>query len=62
MKRAKEKKDATERPDGRQPTSMYLRPDILVALKKTAIDEGRYGYEIVEDALTAYLKKNNRRM
>ena len=39
---------------------MYLEPNILVALKKTAIDEGRHAYEIVESALVAYLKKNKR--
>jgi hypothetical protein len=61
MKRAKEHREAgRDRPDGRQPTSMYLEPNILVALKKTAIDEGRHAYEIVESALVAYLKKNKR--
>jgi hypothetical protein len=36
---------------------MYLMPHILDALKKAAIDEKRNAYEIVEDAVGAYLKK-----
>lgn len=56
MKKAK-KDEPPGRPDGRKATSMYLMPQILDALKKAAIDEKRNAYEIVEDAVLAYLKK-----
>lgn len=51
------KDEPAGRPDGRKATSMYLMPHILDALKKAAIDEKRNAYEIVEDAVVAYLKR-----
>ncbi|MET4085615.1 hypothetical protein [Bradyrhizobium sp. S3.5.5] len=57
MPRAKKKSEKAERPDGRKMTSMYLKPKIMSALKKRAIDEERNAYEIVEDALGEYLKR-----
>ncbi|MBR0911490.1 hypothetical protein [Bradyrhizobium japonicum] len=49
-----------EREDGRRMTSMFVKPAIMDALKKAAIDEKRNAYEIVEDAVLAYLKKAKR--
>lgn len=37
-----------------------IRTDLLRAAKKLAIDEDRFNYEIVEDALEEYLKKKGR--
>lgn len=52
--------EKADRPDGRRMTSLYLRPDIMPALKKAAIDERTNAYEIVEELVLAYLKKTNR--
>jgi Ribbon-helix-helix protein, copG family len=56
----KKPKDKPERADRRRMTSFYINPDIMAALKKAAIDERRTAYEIVEDAISAYLKKTRR--
>lgn len=53
-------KEKVNRSDGRRMTSIYLRPDIMPALKKAAIDEKRNAYEIVEELILAYLKKTKR--
>jgi hypothetical protein len=63
MKRAAGKRvkgGAIVRPDGRRATTMYLKPEVTAALKRAAIDEDRNGYEIVEEAVLAYLKKPRR--
>jgi hypothetical protein len=61
MKRTAAKKrvkgGAIIRTDGRRATTMYLKPEVTAALKRAAIDEDRSGYEIVEEAVWAYLKK-----
>jgi hypothetical protein len=63
MKRAAAKRikgGAIIRSDGRRATTMYLKPEVTAALKRAAIDEERSGYEIVEEAVMAYLKKPKR--
>ncbi len=37
-----------------------IRIDLLNEAKKLAVDEGRFNYEIVEDALEEYLRKKGR--
>jgi hypothetical protein len=62
-KKSSKSETATAKPnrsDGRRMTSIYLRPDIMPALKKAAIDEDRNAYEIVEELVLAYLKKTKR--
>jgi hypothetical protein len=54
------KKKPKKRSDGRRLTSMFVKPSMMDALKKAAIDEKRSVYEIVEDAAMAYLKKTKR--
>lgn len=58
--RDKATEEKADRPDGRRMTSLYLRPDIMPALKKAAIDERTNAYEIVEELVLEYLKKANR--
>lgn len=53
----KKPKDKPEREDGRRMTSFFINPEVMDVLKKAAIDERRTAYEIVEDAVKAYLKK-----
>lgn len=45
----------TPRPDGRKPLYVYLPPDLIVSLKKVALDEGRPVYALVEEAVTHLL-------
>jgi hypothetical protein len=58
--RDKTTEEKADRPDGRRMTTLYLRPDIMPALKKAAIDERTNAYEIVEELVLAYLKKTKR--
>lgn len=44
----------------RTKTTMYLDSDLLHAAQALAATEGRHDYEIVEDALRAYLTPKNR--
>lgn len=43
------------RPDGRKPLYVYLPPDLIVSLKKAALDEGRPVYALVEEAVNRLL-------
>ena len=43
------------RADGRKSLLVYLRPDIIKELKKTALDEDRTAYEITEEAISTWL-------
>jgi hypothetical protein len=46
---------ARARPDGRKSLLVYLRPDIIIELKKAALDEDRTAYEITEEAISVWL-------
>jgi len=52
----------TEKPPKvpRRKPGYEIRIDLLNEAKKLAVDEGRFNYEIVEDALEDYLKKKGR--
>lgn len=55
------KKDAEEKPKvPRRKPGYEIRIDLLNEAKKLAVDEGRFNYEIVEDALEDYLRKKGR--
>ena len=53
------KKKIKKRPDGRRLTSLFIQPKLMDALKKTAIDEKRSVYEIVEEAAMTYLSSRH---
>ncbi len=40
----------------RKNTTIYLEPDLLTAAKTLAASSGRREYEIIEDALRAYMR------
>ena len=40
----------------RMKTTIYLEPELLSATKALAVSSGRREYEIVEDALRAYMR------
>ncbi len=42
----------------RTKTTVYLEADLLTAIKALAASSGRREYEIVEDALRAYMRSN----
>lgn len=49
------------RADGRKPFLAYLNPDLIKELKKTALDDERNAYEIVEEATRDWLVKRGKR-
>jgi hypothetical protein len=60
MPRKRKKAPALVRPDGRRPLLVYMRPDLVINLKKAALDEGRNAYELVEDAVGDLLAKRDK--
>lgn len=50
-----EKTATPPRPDGRRQFLTVMDPAVIRELKKVALDEGRAAYEVVEDAVKAYL-------
>jgi len=42
----------------RKKTTIYLEPDLLNATKALAASSGRREYEVVEDALRAYMRSD----
>jgi hypothetical protein len=46
------------RADGRRSLLVYLDANLIKELKKTALDEDRNAYEIVEDAVREWLRRH----
>jgi hypothetical protein len=42
----------------RKKTTIYLEPDLLTATKTLAASSGRREYEVIEDALRAYIRSD----
>ena len=42
----------------RKKTTIYLEPDLLTAAKTLAASSGRREYEVIEDALRAYMRSD----
>lgn len=47
-----------DRKDGRRSLLVYMRPDVIKALKKSAIDLDRTAYSIVEEAVSDWIAGN----
>jgi predicted DNA-binding protein len=45
----------------RETTSIKIRPKMWKEAKKTAIDEGKTVSELMEEAITAYLKEHKKK-
>jgi hypothetical protein len=45
----------SSRPDGRKQFLTVMHPDLIKAVKKAALDEGKPAYVLVEDAVCALL-------
>ncbi|RUV77998.1 hypothetical protein EOA50_08075 [Mesorhizobium sp. M1A.F.Ca.IN.020.30.1.1] len=48
-----------ERKDGRRSLLVYMRPDVIKALKKAAIDLDRTAYSIVEEAVSDWITRKS---
>ena len=57
------KAKARTRADGREQLLVYLDSAVIKQLKKAALDEDRYAYEITEEAVREWLaaRKTNRK-
>lgn len=53
---------ARTRADGRKSLLVYLRPDVIMDLKKSALDENQAAYEIVEEDVAAWLNGRTTRL
>jgi hypothetical protein len=42
----------------REKTTVYLEPDLLTAARTLAANSGRKEYEVIEDALRAYMRSD----
>jgi hypothetical protein len=49
------------RPDERRQFLTYMKPDLIRTLKVAAMEEERAAYELIEDAVTAFLKDRKRK-
>lgn len=49
----------SSRPDGRKQFLTVMHPDLIKAVKKAALDEGKSAYVVVEEAICAFLKIEN---
>jgi|GEM_PF-5670883 len=45
------KSEATRRPDGRKALLVYLDPELILTLKRMALEDDRHVYLLVEDLL-----------
>jgi hypothetical protein len=52
----KEKREKVER----EKPGYAIRKDLLLAAKRLALDEDRFNYEVIEEALEEYLKKKGK--
>lgn len=50
--------NGAERKDGRRSLLVYMHPDVIKALKKSAIDLDRTAYSIVEEAVSDWIARN----
>jgi hypothetical protein len=51
---------ARKRPDKRSQLLIYMKPDLVRQLKLAALAKGRPAYELVEEAIAEWLKRNQR--
>lgn len=62
MRKPKEKvSGARKRADGRRQLLIYLLPDVVISLKRAALDQQRPAYELAEEAIRDWLLRGKRR-
>lgn len=59
MRKPKEKASgARKRADGRRQLLVYLSPDVIIGLKRAALDQQRPAYELAEEAIRDWLLRD----
>lgn len=48
------------RSDGRKALLLYMKPEITLSLKRAALDASRPAYELAEEAIKDWLKRQKR--
>jgi hypothetical protein len=62
VRKPKEKvSGARKRADGRRQLLIYLLPDVVISLKRAALDQQRPAYELAEEAIRDWLLRGKRR-
>jgi hypothetical protein len=61
MARSAKEVGTRDRPDERRQFLTYMKPDLIKNLKVAAMEEERAAYELIEDAVTAFLKERKRK-
>ena len=51
---------ARKRADGRRQLLVYLLPEVIVSLKRAALDRERPAYELAEEAIREWLARDKR--
>jgi hypothetical protein len=49
------------RRDGRRQILIYMRPEVIKELKRAALDASLPAYELAEEAIVDWLKRNKRK-
>jgi hypothetical protein len=52
---------ARVRSDGRRQLLIYMAPEIILELKRAALDEDRPAYEVAEEAIREWLRTRRKR-
>lgn len=52
---------ARKRADGRRQLLIYLSPDLIISLKRAALDQQRPAYELAEEAIRDWLLRDKRK-
>lgn len=59
-KPAKTDDDASRRRDGRKALLVYLKPEVTLGLKRAALEAGQPAYELAEEAIKEWLKRQKK--
>jgi hypothetical protein len=60
VKKSKDGEGASPRADGRKALLLYLHRDVTLALKKAALEAGQPAYELAEEAIKDWLKRQKK--
>jgi hypothetical protein len=52
--------EVTQRSDGRKALLVYLKPEVTLNLKRAALEAGQPAYELVEEAIKDWLKRQKK--
>jgi hypothetical protein len=61
VKPREEASAARVRSDGRRQFLIYLQPEIILELKRAALDQDRPAYEVAEEAIREWLRTRRKR-